>query len=333
MASGMKRLSGKARHLIHRLRGEKHVTVQRTMVHELKHEIDRQWGTRRRVPSIDPGAPGRHRPLSGRAKAILTRLRKTRVWSVQKQLVAELTREIEKPYRKIRKVIAAAKLAAERARRAAELAQRAGRNTARASKAAYRAARKAGLSTREASRVAGKAVRWTATRARRAGRWARDRRNGHVRVHKPRRGAVTKRASQTVAAQRAAAARSTRNPVRAPAGDRLPADLIERDRHARAAKPARTHRYEHAGVKFTSDRKLSKGDVEQVAREARRAQSAKADGRLADGQAYRSATSNGKRVADNLPPKPGRAAKTPAAEPRARTPRTPRAPAPRVARS
>lgn len=161
MASGYKRLSRKARHLIHHLKRSKHASVQNTMVHELQHEINRHWGSRRQPRRHNPGNAGQWRPLTRRAKQLLTRLRKTKVWSVQKQLVREIIREIER-----------GKRLAERIRKARPV--RTGRRVARAS---GRAARAAGRKARPHLERAGRA---TAARTRTAAsavksRWARAR--------------------------------------------------------------------------------------------------------------------------------------------------------------
>jgi hypothetical protein len=47
---------------------------------------------------------GQHRPLSSRARHLLNRLRASKVWSVQKQIIAELVHEIRRGTRRLRDV-------------------------------------------------------------------------------------------------------------------------------------------------------------------------------------------------------------------------------------
>lgn len=98
---GYKRLTRKARHLIRHLKRTRHASVQDQMVHELRHEVSRTHGFRGPKKAPDPGKAGRWRPLTRKAKQLLTRLRKAKVWRVQKQLVTELAREIERGRRRI----------------------------------------------------------------------------------------------------------------------------------------------------------------------------------------------------------------------------------------
>jgi len=109
MARDYKRLTRRARHLIRRLRRTKHAAVQRVTVHELGNEIHRRrFGRAAKTAAPSLGRAGQWRPLSYRAKKLLTQLRKTKVWSVQRRLVKELGEEIERSRRTL----------AERARRA-----------------------------------------------------------------------------------------------------------------------------------------------------------------------------------------------------------------------
>ena len=71
----------------------------------------------RRKPR-DRASAGHWRPLTRKAKQMLTRLRKAKVWSVQKQIVNELAKEIEHG----RRVADRARLAAVRARARAQAA-------------------------------------------------------------------------------------------------------------------------------------------------------------------------------------------------------------------
>ena len=94
MARDFKRHSRKARHLMRRLRHEKHGAVQRMMAHELTTKSTAAAGDGLSAPlPRSLGLPGQYRPLTRRAKQILTRLRKTKVWSAQKRLLAEAEAE------------------------------------------------------------------------------------------------------------------------------------------------------------------------------------------------------------------------------------------------
>lgn len=177
MANGYKRLSRKARHLIRSLKRTKHASVQRTMVNELQHEIHRHWGSRKKATQYATGNPGHWRPLTHRAKQLLTRLRKAKVWSVQKQIVRELVREMERGRRR-------AAQAAKRARGAARATRRGAQAAGRGAQAAGRtvwtpvlfgraAARKARPHVARAGRATGAQAR-AAARATKS-RWARAR--------------------------------------------------------------------------------------------------------------------------------------------------------------
>jgi hypothetical protein len=122
---GYKRLTRKARHLIRHLKRTKHATVQDQMVHELRHEVSRTHGFRGPKKAPDLGKAGRWRPLTRKAKQLLTRLRKAKVWQVQKQLVTELSREIERGRRRVDRVRRAAKRGHARVRAGAQRTRRA----------------------------------------------------------------------------------------------------------------------------------------------------------------------------------------------------------------
>ena len=127
-----KRLGRKGRHLLRQLRRSRHASVQRTLIHELKSHVSGRHGFRHRAGPPDVGKAGRYRPLTHKAKQLMTRLRKARIWSVQKRIISELEREIERGKRlaeRIRKAKAAraARQAARRARQMARAARRGGR--------------------------------------------------------------------------------------------------------------------------------------------------------------------------------------------------------------
>jgi hypothetical protein len=99
-----KRLSRRARHLIHRLRHTKHASVQNVTVNELDHDIHRSRYGRAASSTATPpdgGRPGHWRPLNHRAKRLLTELRRTKVWAVQRRLVKELVAEMGKGRRRV----------------------------------------------------------------------------------------------------------------------------------------------------------------------------------------------------------------------------------------
>jgi hypothetical protein len=126
MATGYKRLTRKARHIIRHLKRTKHASVQDQMIHELRHEVSRTHGFK--GPGKAPGAgnAGHWRPLTHKAKQMLTRLRKAKVWSVQKQLVNELAREMERGKRVADRARARTQAAAKRVRAGAARTRQAG---------------------------------------------------------------------------------------------------------------------------------------------------------------------------------------------------------------
>lgn len=138
MAHGYKRLTRKAKHIIRNLKRTKHSSVQKQYLHELRHEVSRTHGFRGPKTAPDLGKPGRWRPPTRKAKQLLTRLRKTKVWSAQKQLVTELARELEKGRR-----------LTDRAREKARRARRRARNAAKRARSGYQRTRQTGRRFRE----------------------------------------------------------------------------------------------------------------------------------------------------------------------------------------
>ena len=191
MARGYKRLTRKARHLIRHLKRTKHASVQDQMIHELKHEVSRTHGFRGPKKGPRPGDAGHWRPLTRKGKQILTRLRKAKVWSVQKQLVNELAKEIERGRRAVDRARQAALRARARAaaagRRVRAGAKRTGRGAVRFRKTVNRRQerlltraerRQAERGPRKPGRVRSRVQSWQRTRQRRprtrqlnGGRW------------------------------------------------------------------------------------------------------------------------------------------------------------------
>ena len=163
MAKGYHRLSFRARHLIRQLRRTRSAVLQRLHLHELRHAISRKHGFRGPKKTPDLGPAGHFRPLTRRARQLLTRLRKARAWSVQKNIVNVLEKEIERG-RYLREKVRALPAVAR---------------GARAWHAAGRGARRAGRGIRAAAGRAGRAGRaaWRKGRPHleRAGRAARER--------------------------------------------------------------------------------------------------------------------------------------------------------------
>lgn len=93
-----KRLGLRAQHIIRLIRGSNHTSVQRSALNELGAEIDRRARPRgrstKRSPTVTPGDTGFWTPLSARAKHALHRLRTTRNYHVQVQLVNEVRHEV-----------------------------------------------------------------------------------------------------------------------------------------------------------------------------------------------------------------------------------------------
>jgi hypothetical protein len=231
---GYKRLTRKARHVIRHLRRTKHASVQDQMVHELRHEVSRTHGFSGPKKAPDRSGAGMWRPLTRKAKKILSRLRRAKVWSVQKQLVNELAREIEHGRRLAERARERARRAAARVRAARRRTARAGRATARGARAVGRGARKAGRGARKAGQVARPHV----TRAGRAVR------SGVRKAHEPH----LRRAEAR--ADRRAQERRTRGPQSppprgrlAPGGPRTPRPVRTRSprvpRRPRIRRPAR----------------------------------------------------------------------------------------------
>jgi hypothetical protein len=96
MATGHKRLSFRAKRTARQLRRSRNVNVQRTHLHELRHAISRKHGFRGPKKAPKPGAAGRYQRLSGNARHLIRRLLHSRDWSVQKQTVNELAREVDR---------------------------------------------------------------------------------------------------------------------------------------------------------------------------------------------------------------------------------------------
>jgi hypothetical protein len=161
---GYKRLTRKARHLIRHLKRTKHASVQDHMVHELRHEVSRTHGFRGPKKGPSASSAGHWRPPTRKAKQILTRLRKAKVWSVQKQLVNELAKEIEHGRRLADRARDRAEAAADRMRARAARAKRAGRAVGRTARAAGRKTRNGWNRARPHAARAGRKFRSTVNR-------------------------------------------------------------------------------------------------------------------------------------------------------------------------
>jgi hypothetical protein len=96
MAFDYRRLSRRARHLMRRLKRTKHASVQQVTVHELNNEIHRRrFGRAARTAEPAAARLGHWRPLTRRAKKLLTQLGRAKVWVIQRRLVKELVTEME----------------------------------------------------------------------------------------------------------------------------------------------------------------------------------------------------------------------------------------------
>lgn len=164
MARGYKRLTRKARHVIRHLRRTKHASVQDQMIHELKHEVSRTHGFKGPGKAPDHSKAGHWRPLTRKAKQMLTRLRKAKVWSVQKQIVNELAREIEHGRRIAQRVQELARRARERAEAAAERVRAGAERAERAARTAGRKTRSGWNRARPHAARAGRKFRATVNR-------------------------------------------------------------------------------------------------------------------------------------------------------------------------
>lgn len=150
----MRRHSRKARHLLRVIRRSRHAAVQDMAVHELTHEIDHRHGRAGGTPVAHaPGPAGVWRPLTGRAKRLISQLRSTKVWRLQRQLVRELAEELRNGQRIIDRIRERAERAAGVVRRAAEITGRGARAIGRGARAMGRGARVAGARTAAAWRA------------------------------------------------------------------------------------------------------------------------------------------------------------------------------------
>lgn len=216
MARGYHRLSFRARHLARQLGKAKNITLQRLHLHELRHAISRKHGFRGPKGKPKLGQPGMYQRLSRKARQLLSRLRRSRSWQVQKQTVNELEREVERGER-----IAVARAA--RRQRRAEQAQRAAREAKeRGSQFRKWAQRKqepalVRAERRQAEREAGTRKPPAGTRMRRKGSETARRLRSRARLSRrhPAPQARPQRAPQPARIRPAVASRPLR-PVRAP---------------------------------------------------------------------------------------------------------------------
>lgn len=142
-----KRVTWRQRRLIRHLRRSKHGAVQDVTLHELHRSFRRSHGLKP-PKAPDVSGHGTWRPLTRKARGLLSRLRSAREWNVKKNLIAELAREMEHG----RRLAARIRLAAGRgARRARLAAGRASRRLEHAAEAAGRGARKTREQVRRAS--------------------------------------------------------------------------------------------------------------------------------------------------------------------------------------
>jgi len=237
---GYKRLTRKARHLIRHLKRTKHASVQDQMVHELRHEVSRTHGFRGPKNGPKPGAAGHWRPLTRKAKQMLTRLRKAKVWSVQKQLVNELAREIERGRRVADRVREKARRARQKTGAAAARARNGARRAGRTARGAARGTRNGWNRTRPHAARAARAFRVTVNRGQERLLTRAERRAAQRGPRKPGRIRKSVRSARDGARRRL---RSRRRPVQR----RTPPSLRPRparvqNRTGRVPRPPRTRR-------------------------------------------------------------------------------------------
>jgi hypothetical protein len=239
MARGYKRLTRKARHIIRHLRRTKHASVQDQMVHELRHEVSRTHGFRGPGKAPDRSKAGNWRPLTRKAKQMLTRLRKAKVWSVQKQIVNELAREMERG----RRVADRARQAVLRARARAEAAGRRVRagaeRTVRASRTAGRRTRNGWNHARPHAARAGRKFRATVNRGQERLLARAERQQAGRQKRGPGRIRRSVRSARDNARRRL---RSRQQPRRAPSRPRPRPLQYRAPRTPRAPRPPRTRR-------------------------------------------------------------------------------------------
>ena len=236
MARGYKRLTRKARHLIRHLKRTKHASVQDQMIHELKHEVSRTHGFCGPKKGPKPGDAGHWRPLTRKAKHLLSRLRKAKVWSVQKQLVNELAKEIERGRRAVERVRERAQRVQARAKAAAARTRAGAERTGRTARSAARKTRNGWNRARPHAAKTGRKFRATISRGQERLLTRAERRQAQRGPRKPGRIRQSVRSARENARRRL---RARKRPGRRP----LPARAASRaSRPARPARPARTPR-------------------------------------------------------------------------------------------
>jgi hypothetical protein len=227
MRTGYHRLSFRARHVLRQLGNARNIALQRLHLHELRHAISRKHGFRGPKHKPDLGAPGLYHRLSGRARHLIRRLRRSQQWSVQKQTVTELEREVGRGARAAEAREARRQRMAERAERMAKRTRERGRQFRQWAQrkqelALVRAER------RQRGREAGTRRPPLSARARQRGRDALRGTRARVRSWRPRR-APQRSPQPRVAPVRTARAPAARTPGLRPV-------------RARTASPGRTSR-------------------------------------------------------------------------------------------
>lgn len=218
-----KRMSFRARRLIRHLRRSGYASVQDVTLHEIRRDVHRRHGLK--APKTpDVSGHGQRRPLTRRAKRILSRLRSARMWNVKKHLIAELAREMKHGQRLADRLRQSAQRMRDRAQRARDRARKIRGAVSRAqegmiARAERRAAERAKRGPRQPGRVRQRA-RSLRVRTRTAFSGFRDRmRPGRSRRPRPANG--WRPAPRTIPAQtarRPPRSRALRSPrqVRAP---------------------------------------------------------------------------------------------------------------------
>jgi hypothetical protein len=110
-------MSFRLRRLIRHLKRSRHASVQDAALHEIHRGVRRSHGLKPpKAPAIS--GHGTYRPLTRKAKGLLARLRTARQYSVKKNILGELAREMKNGRRLADRARLMARRAADRAKRA-----------------------------------------------------------------------------------------------------------------------------------------------------------------------------------------------------------------------
>ncbi len=158
-----RRVTFRQRRLIRHLGRSKHASVQDAALHEVHRSMRRSHGLKPpKPPSIS--SPGTWRPLTRKAKALLSRLRGARQWNVKKNIMTELARELEHGRRIAQRLQEAAQRARAKAQAVAARVRAGAGRAGRTARAAARRTRNGWNRARPHAARAGRKFRSTVSR-------------------------------------------------------------------------------------------------------------------------------------------------------------------------